>query len=458
MNQPLTQLHRLPVEQTVSGVLEVRLDDGSPVPVVPTETGFAVLIDASGGYSLSLMRPGGWAAAVARPARAGVSLEADGASLRVSVSKAVPVMIETPGEATVFILAGPPAGEPPAPAGGRLLRFGAGQTHEAGTIQLRAGDVLWLDAGAWLRGHIVVSKARGVRIGGRGVLDGSWTAPSGLSARPIILDHCRDVSVEGITLLRPRHWMVSIGSCEDVRIKDIRQIGDGAGTDGIDIVGSRRVTVRGCFLRNGDDNIAIKALDVRRLANSCQSSFGDFDGNWTGPVEDVLVEGCAFYNDRGGSAMEIGYETRTDHIRNIVFRDIDVMAVHQFGSVFGIHNGDRAYVENVLYEDIHVEHHYDKLVDFRVLHSRWNRDERRGCIRNVTLRRIRVNRSIYNEGYTVSLIGGYNQAHTVEGVTFEDFQIDGRPVASADALDLHTRHARGIVFSRRTLDPSAPKS
>ncbi len=46
-----------------------------------------------------------------------------------------------------------------------------------------------------------------------------------------------------------------------------------------------------------------------------------------------MVSGCMFYNTHGGSAMEIGYETITDHIRNIRFEDIDVLAVHQFGSV-----------------------------------------------------------------------------------------------------------------------------
>jgi polygalacturonase len=185
----------------------------------------------------------------------------------------------------------------------------------------------------------------------------------------------------------------------------LRQISDQGGRDGIDIVGSRGVRVHDCFLRNGDDNIAVKALDVRRFASGCQDSPGDFDGDWTGPVHDILVEDCAFYNDCGGCAMEIGYETRTDSMADITFRNIDVMAVHQFGSVFGIHNGDRARVENVRWENIRVKHHYDKLIDFRVLHSRWNRDAERGTIRNISLKNIRVQESVYNEGYSVSLIG-----------------------------------------------------
>jgi hypothetical protein len=45
-----------------------------------------------------------------------------------------------------------------------------------------------------------------------------------------------------------------------------------------------------------------------------------------------------------------------------------VIAAHGEGGVFTIHNGDRACISRVLYEDIRVEHFYDKLVDFRIMH------------------------------------------------------------------------------------------
>ena len=95
-----------------------------------------------------------------------------------------------------------------------------------------------------------------------------------------------------------------------------------------------------------------------------------------------------------------------------------------------------------------MEHHYDKLVDFRTLNSRWNVDEQRGQVRDVILKQIRIIQSAYNPGYTVSVICGLDAGHPVSGVRFEDFQIDGRVVTNADELDLVTRNAQEIRFAR----------
>ncbi len=149
--------------------------------------------------------------------------------------------------------------------------------------------------------------------------------------------------------------------------------------------------------------------------------------------------------------MEIGYETITEHIRNIWFEDIDVLAVHQFGSVFGIHNGDRARVENIVWDNIRIEHHFDTLIDFRVLRSRWNVDAERGSIRNIQIRNVDALQSIHNPGYTVSIISGYDADHPVTGVAVENFVLGGKLVQNADDLDLVTRHAHGITFH-----PQAP--
>lgn len=422
--------------------------NGAPSPCASVGSGALCLPRWDGSAEIVLSHPDGWDQARVCPERAAAVVEAKDDRLVLAAPSPEPFLVERQGGAQmIYLLARDTLlPSPPPPRGGRLIRFAEGKVHEAGLIALSDGDVLWIDDGAWVRGHVVVSSAGNVVIGGTGVLDGSWPDPRGIPTRPILLDRCRDVSVSGLTMVNPQHWMLTVGGCEDVEIAGIRQIGEGAGTDGIDIAGSRRVRVRGCFLRNGDDNIAIKALDVGRLASPCQASAGRFSGDWTGAVEDVTVEGCQLYNDRGGSAMEIGYETRTDHIRRITFRNIDVMAVHQFGSVFGIHNGDRATVEQVLWEDIRVAHHYDKLVDFRVLKSRWNFDPQPGRIRDIMLRRIRVEHSIYNPGYTVSLIAGHDAGHPAGPVTFDDFVVGGRRVASADDLDLFTRHADDIRF------------
>jgi hypothetical protein len=144
--------------------------------------------------------------------------------------------------------------------------------------------------------------------------------------------------------------------------------------------------------------------------------------------------------------MEIGHELRTGSVRDIRFRDCDVLAVHGHGGVFGIHNADRAMVSDVLYEDIRVEHHYEKLVDFRIVESRWSKDEERGQIRNVTLRNIDVAISVFNPGYSCSLIGGLDAQHRIEHVSFENFRRAGKPVTCADEMDLYCKQSNGITF------------
>jgi len=240
---------------------------------------------------------------------------------------------------------------------------------------------------------------------------------------------------KAIALLGPSSWMVCLGGCKDVSVAGVRQLGVEYGTDGVDVVGCQNVGITGCCLHNGDDNIAIKAVSASA------------EQRWDHPVANIRISRSMFYNTKGGSAMEIGYETRTARIADVVFEDIDVLGVHNHGSVFGIHNGDRAIVENILWENIRVEHHYDKLVDFRNLFSRWNHDQQRGHIRDITLRNIHVHSSIFNPGYTLSVIAGYDAEHAVERVHFEDFQLQGKTVVNADQLDLVTRHARQITFA-----------
>jgi hypothetical protein len=145
-------------------------------------------------------------------------------------------------------------------------------------------------------------------------------------------------------------------------------------------------------------------------------------------------------------ALDIGHELRTGSIKNIRFINCDILGVHGFGGVFGIHNADRAIVSDVLYENIRVEHHYNKLIDLKVIKSMWGKDVERGQIRNITFRNIDVALSQYNPGYSVSLIGGFDSEHTVENVTFENFRVNEKVMKSADELDLYIKQASGINF------------
>lgn len=169
--------------------------------------------------------------------------------------------------------------------------------------------------------------------------------------------------------------------------------------------------------------------------------------DWRGNVENVTARGCVLWNAEAGNALEIGHELQAGHIRAIRFEDIDIICVHGHGAPFSIHNGDRATVEDVVYENIRVEHHFDKLIDFRIIRSRYNLDEQRGQVRSITLRNIDVIESIYNPGYTISIIGGWDANHTIEGVRFENFRLGGRHITTPEGLPLYTCHCKDITFA-----------
>ncbi len=387
---------------------------------------------------------------VVRPLRLKTDVRVEGDRVTFIVAGPQNLQVEVGGMPLLYVYALPPS--PVTPVGPGVRVFKAGKVHDAGLILLGQGETCWIEAGAVVRGSIRAEGVSGVRIGGYGILDGSyWLEHEGRRRKALVLDHCRESRVETILMLSPCHWMVVLGACEDVTVAGVRQIANDMSSDGIDIAGSKRIRVTGCCLHNGDDNIAIKAIS-NKSGEDDRVPLGFPDEDWKGTVEDVVVSGCSFYNIHGGSAMEIGYETSTDHIRNIRFEDIDVLAVHEFGSVFGIHNGDRAMVENVVWDDIRVEHHFDTLIDFRVLRSRWNVDAKRGGVRNITLRNIKAVQSPYNAGYTVSIISGYDAQHPVTDVTFENFWLGGRLILNADELDLVTRNTHAITF----LKPEAP--
>jgi hypothetical protein len=82
----------------------------------------------------------------------------------------------------------------------------------------------------------------------------------------------------------------------------------------------------------------------------------------------------------------------------------------------------------------------------KVIKSMWGKDAERGQIKNVILRNIDVTQSIYNAGYSMSLIGGYDANHTAENILFDNFRLNGEKVTNADQLELYLKQAKNVTF------------
>lgn len=408
--------------------------EGVTIPVLELETTRFAHFAVEGPCTLQLEISGSGDASVIRPGRLGIVSRRVGAAVEIELPKALDLCIEPVAGKPLFLYVDDPREQPA--TRGEVIRLPPGEVHAVDRLDLRSAQTLLIEPGAILRGVVRAADASGVALVGRGMIDGGSTLAAPLPRRKLVqIEHCQDVLVDGPLMIRSAGWMLALGACENVLVRRVRQIGEIVTSDGVDVVGSRHVRVEDCFLKNNDDCIAVKAI-----------AGGDYDFLASDPARDVFdvhVERCAFWNDRAGNVMEIGFETRCGSIRDVVFRDIDVLGAHGYGGVFSIHNGDRALVSDVLYEDIRVEHMYDRMVDFQVLHSRYSKDAERGRIRGVTLRRVRTLPDQYN---TLNLVGGYDAIHTVEDITFDDVCIGDVRVRGPDDLALFTRHARGFHF------------
>jgi hypothetical protein len=412
--------------------------NGKEVFVYQTSAEPFAAFSCSGPVDIEVEMPASLSGTVSiSPRKLGVATRVEGNKVFFKTDGPAKLAFEMDGMPKLFIYANPLESNKPLSSDPNVKYFKTGQVYEVGELVLKDNETLYVEGGAVIRGCIRSTSAQNVRIAGFGVLDGSYYTKSVDSKRSIIFEDCKKSVIEDIIMIEPSGWMIVLGICQDVTIRNVKQIGVISGSDGADIIGSKHIRIENCMFRNGDDCVVIKSLDMSRHE-------GSFD--YSKDVEDIEVNGCAFVSYRGGTAMEIGHELRTPSVKNIRFINCDILGIHDFGGVFGIHNADRATVSDILYENIRVEHHYNKLIDLKVIKSMWGKDAERGQIRNVTFRNIDVTLTQFNPGYSMSLIGGYDANHTAENIKFENFKVDGKVVTSADELDLYCKQTKNITF------------
>lgn len=427
-------VYRYAPEAPLSSLIRVQAN-GLPVPVCKTGIALYACVGVSGPVQVEVESDQVVRSVTIRPLNLKIQARCEGNKVSFTLPRPLCASIEINEMPPLYFFANAADPRPPRPGDRGVHFFAGGRIYEVGELELKDNETLYIEGGAIVRGVVRARHARNVRIGGHGVLDGRNGEWGGARPRAVVFDHCSNVRVDGIIMVNPALWMLSLGACEHVEVAGLKQIGEVMCSDGVDICGSRHVRIHDCFLRNNDDCIAIKAVLL-----------DDAGYDWRGNVEDVLVENCVLLNDPNGNATEIGYELCADQVRDITFRNCDILHVHGRGAAFAIHAGDRALVSDVLYEDIRVEHHWDKLFDFRVVDSKYSRDSERGQIRNITLRRITAAKTVHNLGYTISLISGFDPGHTVENVIFEEFVYGGTRVSQPHELYMMTRDAAGIVI------------
>lgn len=329
----------------------------------------------------------------------------------------------------LFIFANPLEKNIPDKANPDVIFYEKGKVHTPGIVMLKSNQTVYIEGGAIVKGSFMTDKCKNIKIIGRGIIDNSMYKSQ--QARPIEINECENVYLEGFIINESRHWSCASFASKDVEYQNIKIVSDNDVDDGIDIVGSQNVLIDNCFIRTKDDCIAIKA------GITYYTKF--FSG---ANVDNIRIQNCVMWNGIWGNGLEIGFETRADTIKNVTFKNCDLIHVEGPEGTFTIHNGDRAVVKNILYEDIRVEDSYGWLIDFKILSSRYSRDKTRGYIQNVRFKNITVE----CDRFPYSQLLGFDETNRIKGVTLENFVINGTKITSTYNGMITTIHSDDIVF------------
>ena len=319
------------------------------------------------------------------------------------------------------------------PTGENVRYFGAGE-HCLGQVELHSGDVLYLAEGAILRGTLKAFDGENITVCGRGIIDADGVGEK--QRRMLDFRRLKNVTIKDVTLTGSYSWCTVLTASEGVTVDGINIMTWRCTGDGIDIVGSNNVLVQNCFIRANDDCVAIKAVDY-------------FDPDGMRNVHDVTIRGCVMWNAHFGNGIEIGFETRCDEIYNVIFEDLDIIHCEhegwQSGGTLTIHNGDRARIHDVIYRDIRVEDSYDKLFDFKVMHSNYSRDEKRGSVDHILVERVEVVSGLIPP----SILSGFvPEDHLVTNIRFVDVKFKGEYVDSIVDCRMVAERTKEITFER----------
>ncbi len=363
-----------------------------------------------------------------------------------------------------------------------VLYFGPG-VHETDVLLLHSGQTVFVDEGAvvYCKG-IAAYDSENIRILGRGILDNSRNVEKIIKEVPadgtiteckavlneerthfIQFGNCKNIVIDGVTLRDSLLYNISPDLCVGLEIRHTKLIGNWRyNSDGIDMHNCKNIHISDCFIRTYDDCICAKGF----FLSTGFVRYADFDVTVDDEVyENLTVERCVLWND-WNCAMEVGANTCARHIRNIVWRDCDI--IHGSASLLDINDVDYAEIYNWIAEDIRCEYdepaptpmyqwtdaqpyepHYEKghqpmlfsaVIQRHHEYSRFNRG--RGRIHGVTLRNIKIN----GPRKPVLHFEGYDEQHLCEDITVDGIWRDGVRLTEADLDIRKNEFAKNIRF------------
>lgn len=177
---------------------------------------------------------------------------------------------------------------------------------------------------------------KGVPLEERKFGEGSYLRPS--FVQPYL---CKNILIEGVTIINPPMWMLHPVLSENITIRQVNLFSKGAPNgDGCDPECCKDVLIEECIFNTGDDCIALKSGRNRQ-------------GYEAGiPTENVIIRKCTMKDGHGG--ITLGSEL-SGGIRNVFAYDCDMSSPNLVRALRLKSNRYRGgVVKNIYFKDIRV--------------------------------------------------------------------------------------------------------
>ena len=338
-----------------------------------------------------------------RPLSAGIEPIIKGNSIGFSIEKPGKFWIKVPGleEHPLLIFADPPEIDIPNRNSKDVLWFEAGKVHDiGGKYQLRSGQTVYIEGGAYVKGTMTGRNLKDVRICGRGILSGidfpRKAGPQSIPWNMLQFDGPGDQTVEGITIIQPPHFLIlSRGKIITTNVKIMgwhhQTDGWGGGDDSI---------IEDSFIKANDDIVKFYNDNqvARRLTVWQQMNGAPFQLGWGGArAKNCLAEDITI-------------------IRNEISRKPDIPSNTAFLNLKG--QSARDEVKNLTFRNIRFEDDLLYLIGFEKLS---------GKISDITIENFEVLGKVRGPSYILTKGSG-----KCSDITIENFRVAGKPIRKLD--------------------------
>jgi len=320
-----------------------------------------------------------------------------------------------------------PSGETaPQPSGLQNTIYFAPGIYDLGLtpFTIASNETVYLAAGAYVKGFFAFAPAAmNAAIRGRGIVSGEDLpkaqcigTPTGCPDMVGTQGNVQNLLVEGITFIQSPFYNVSINGGSGNTVDNVKVIAWLGNSDGIQASFGPQDTgsvIENSFVKNRDDSI--------KLASS-----------------NLVVRNCVVWKLNNAAAFEMGAGIKGD-VNNIKVQNSDVIRgeynwPNTSDAVFAANQGGSGNLSNYIFEDIRVENENWQLFRIQILPSNFQPDNYQlGSISSLTFTNIQVT----DAQEFPSIFRGFNLAHQVSDVNFNDVTIAGEtapdPAITLDA-------------------------